>query len=70
MNIRKIADGRGIREVGRLVEQYGGKAKSWLKRSGDANVVTTSGSVRRAEVHWYEAHGVGKVEFKVKTWLD
>ncbi|MCP4066047.1 MAG: hypothetical protein GY740_22760 [Gammaproteobacteria bacterium] len=69
-NIRKIADGRGIREVGRLVEQYGGKAKNWLKRSGDADVVTTSGNVRRAEVHWYEAHGVGKVEFKVKTWLD
>lgn len=69
-NIRKIADGRGIREVNRLVEQYGGKAKNWLKRSGDADVVTAAGNVRRAEVHWYEAHGVGKVEFKVKTWLD
>lgn len=69
-NIRKIADGRGIREVNRLVEQYGGKAKNWLKRSGEADVVTESGNIRRAEVHWYEAHGVGKVEFKVKEWLD
>ncbi|MGV6852527.1 MAG: hypothetical protein ACWA5R_10180 [bacterium] len=52
------------------VKEYGGKAKNWLKRSGDADVVTTPGNVRRAEVYWYEAHGVGKVEFKVKVWLD
>lgn len=69
-NIEKIASGRGIREVGRLAEQYGGQARHWLKKKGFADVQTSSGSIRRAEVHWYEAHGVGKVEFKMKTWLD
>ncbi len=69
-DLKGYTDGRGIREVNRLVDQYGSKAKKWLKCSGYADVVTMSGNVRRAEIHWYEAHGVGKVEFKVKTWLD
>lgn len=65
-----IAEGRGIREVRGLVEKYGGRAASWRKLKGVADVERPGGGVGRAEVHWYQAHGVGKVKFKVKTWLD
>ncbi|HET9953799.1 MAG TPA: hypothetical protein VFQ61_04830 [Polyangiaceae bacterium] len=69
-NVEKIAEGRGIREVGRLVEQYGGKAANWRKMKGIADVERAGGEIGRAEVHWYQGHGVGRVEFKVKAWLD
>lgn len=69
-NVQTIASGRGIREVTRLVRKYGGKAKNWRKMKGSAELETRSGSTRRAEIHWYEAHGVGRVEYKRKRWLD
>ncbi|GHU43491.1 hypothetical protein AGMMS50289_09990 [Betaproteobacteria bacterium] len=51
-----------------LMDDYGGK--NWRKRKGFAYVrVLTTGEIRRAEVHWYEAHGIGKVEMKVKKCL-
>jgi hypothetical protein len=61
-----IAEGRGIREYARLVERFGGR--SWKKRKGIA-AVEVDGIVGRAEIHWYECHGVGKVKMKVKRWL-
>jgi hypothetical protein len=61
-----IAKGRGIREYASLVTNFGGK--NWLKRKGVA-MVEIDGNVGRAEVHWYECHGVGKVKMKVKRWL-
>ena len=70
VGIEKIASGRGIREVKRLVDQYGGKARNWIKKKGVGEVETSSGQIRKAELHWYEGHGVGKVDFKVKRWLD
>lgn len=69
-NVEKITSGRGIREVGRLVETYGGRAQNWRKLKGIGEVETPSGALRRAELHWYEGHGVGRVEFKVKQWLE
>ena len=65
-NVETIAKGRGIREYAQLVVQYGGK--NWMKRKGTA-IVELGGQTARAEVHWYECHGVGKVKMKVKHWL-
>ena len=65
-NVETIAKGRGIREYAKLVVQYGGK--NWMKRKGTA-IVELGGQTARAEVHWYECHGVGKVKMKVKHWL-
>lgn len=59
-----IAIGTGIRDVARLNRQYGrGK---WRKLKGFATVRLLDGTVHTAEVHWYEAHGLGKREFKLK----
>lgn len=66
MNLRPLARGRGIREYALLISRYGGK--NWIKRKGFA-MVELDGVVGRAEVHWYECHGIGKVKMKVKRWL-
>jgi hypothetical protein len=47
-----------------LLKQYGGT--KWRKLKGVANVRLPDGTIRLAEIHWYEAHGVGKREFKLK----
>ena len=65
---RTFASGSGIREVARLRRVYG-KAR-WRKRKGTATVRFEDGSIRRAELHWYEATGIGKKEIKVKYLLD
>jgi len=67
-DVETIAVGAGIREIARLRRNYG-KAR-WRKRKGVARVELEVGAVRRAEVHWYEATGVGKREFKIKHYLD
>ncbi|ROI08493.1 hypothetical protein ED562_06850 [Microcystis aeruginosa FACHB-524] len=59
-----IATGTGIRNRERLQKQYG-KGK-WRKLKGIAQVQLPNGIVGLAEVHWYEAHGIGKKEFKLK----
>lgn len=53
-----IASGRGIKTLARLRKRYGGRR--WRKLKGVAAVRLASGRIRRAEVHWYEAHGVGR----------
>ena len=63
-----IAAGRGIRELARLQKQYG--RGRWRKLKGAATVLLTDGSARAAEVHWYEANGIGRKEFKIKRFLD
>ncbi len=63
-----IASGRGIRDIKRLQRSYG-KGR-WRKMKGVARVRLRSGDVRLAEIHWYEAHGIGKREFKRKNYLD
>jgi hypothetical protein len=62
--IETIAVGAGIRERSRLQKRYG-KGR-WRKLKGIAQVQLPSGSIRLAEVHWYEAHGIGRKEFKIK----
>ena len=59
-----IAQGRGIRELDRLRKVYG--PGRWKKRKGIARVRLSGSLVVTAEVHWDEAHGVGRKEFKLK----
>lgn len=63
-DIEKIAAGTGVRDRAPLRKQYGGGR--WRKLKGVASVRLTDVMVRLAEVHWYEAHGIGKREFKLK----
>jgi hypothetical protein len=66
--LETIASGRGIRDVKRLQRNYG-KGR-WRKMKGSARIRLRNGDVRIAEIHWYEAHGIGKREFKRKRYLD
>lgn len=67
-NVETFARGSGIRELPRLRKRYGNGR--WRKRKGFAKVRLLDGSVREAELHWYEASGIGKHEFKIKCYLD
>jgi hypothetical protein len=66
--VETIAAGTGIRDIKRLRKNYG-KGK-WRKMKGIARVRLENGRVRLAELHWYEAHGIGKKEIKRKSYLD
>jgi len=63
-----IARDRGIRELARLKAQHGGH--NWRKCKGEATIELPSGKLRRAEIHWYEAHGIGKRDITRKRYLD
>lgn len=67
-NVETFARGSGIRELSRLRKYYG--RGRWRKRKGFAKVKLADGSIRDAEVHWYEASGIGKREFKIKRYVD
>jgi hypothetical protein len=67
-DIEAIAIGSKIRDVVRLRRMYG-KGR-WRKLKGVAKVRLRSGRIRLAELHWYEAHGIGKREMKRKRYLD
>jgi hypothetical protein len=67
-DVQIIAVRSSIRELSRLRRSYG--PGRWRKIKGEATVRLTDGSIRRAEVHWYEAHGIGRREFKIKDLLD
>ena len=62
--IKTIAAGPSVRDRARLRKQYG--VGRWRKLKGIANVRLVSGRIRLAEIHWYEALGIGKREFKIK----
>lgn len=63
-DIETIASGKGIQERRRLRKLYGGR--SWRKLKGTAVVELADGTMCYAEVHWYEAHGTGAKEYKIK----
>ena len=67
-DIEIIAKGRGIHDLARLRKKYG--PGNWRKLKGRATVRLEDGSIHYAEIHWYEAHGIGKKRFKVKRTLD
>ena len=62
--IERIAVGRGIRDRRRLQRLYG--RGRWRKLRGIAKVRLADDTIHTAEVHWYEAHGIGRKEFKLK----
>ncbi len=62
-----IATGRGIRELRRLRKAHGGQR--WRKLKGKATIELADGRHVVAELHWYEAHGVGRREMKIKQIL-
>lgn len=65
--VETIAEGSGIRERSRLEKIYG--KGNWKKKKGLADIRLSDGETVRAEIHWYEAHGIGKVEHKIKRLL-
>ncbi len=68
--IETIARGASVRESRRLAEQYGEhRRRQWRKMKGFALIRLPDGIVVRAEVHWYEANGIGRRELKVKRLL-
>jgi hypothetical protein len=66
--VETIAVAGQIRELSRLNRFYG-KAR-WRKRKGLAMVRLSDGSIKSAEVHWYEAASIGRREFKIKRFLE
>jgi hypothetical protein len=66
--IETIAVGSKIRDIARLRKMYG-KGR-WRKLKGVATVRLRSGRIRLAELHWYEAHGIGRKDMKRKRYLD
>ena len=66
--IEVVGTGGGIRRLKVLRKRYGGR--QWRKLKGRATVRLPSGSMRQAEVHWYEGHGVGRKGWKIKRFLD
>lgn len=66
--VETIAVGKRIRDLSRLRRLYG--MGRWRKLKGVALVRLGSGKTRKAEVHWYEAHGIGRKEIKRKRYLD
>lgn len=70
-NIRQeetFATGSGIREIARLRRVYG--QGRWRKRKGIAEIEFENGNTRLAELHWYEATGIGRKEYKIKRILE
>jgi hypothetical protein len=66
-DIETIAQGKGIRSRAKLVKLYG--RGRWRKRKGNAQIKLKSGAVVEAELHWYEAHGIGRRGLKIKRFL-
>jgi hypothetical protein len=67
-DVETIAVSDGIRDIARLRRVYG--RGRWRKLKGVARVQLRNGKIRQAELHWYEAHGIGKREIKRKRYLD
>jgi hypothetical protein len=66
-HIEIIAKGRGIRDLVRVRKKYG--PGNWRKLKGRATVRMEDGSIHYVEIHWYEAHGIGRRRFKIKQTL-
>jgi len=67
-DIEKIAVTGSIRELPSLEKRFG--RGRWRKLKGIATVRLSDGTIRRAEIHWYEATGIGRKRMKIKCFLD
>jgi len=66
--VEVIAVGSSIRELPYLQKVYG--IGRWRKLKGTALVKLPNGRIRSVELHWYEAHGIGRKDMKIKCYLD
>lgn len=66
--IELIAAGNRIREIARLRKAFG--AGRWRKLKGVAVIRFEDATIHRVELHWYEAHGIGRKKLKIKEYLD
>lgn len=66
--VQTIAIGGRIRDIMRLRRQFG--EGHWRKLKGIVRVRIANGEIREAEIHWYEAHGIGKKKIKIKRFLS
>jgi hypothetical protein len=66
--IQTIASGHGIRDLAALQKRFG--RGNWRKQKGFATVRIEDGTIAEAEIHWYEAHGIGKRWMKIKRYLS
>jgi hypothetical protein len=66
--IKLIAAGNRIREIARLRKAFG--AGRWRKLKGVATIRFEDDTIHRVELHWYEAHGIGRKKLKIKEYLD
>jgi len=67
-DVETIAIGRRIREASRLIRAYG--QGRWRKCKGTARIRLSDGTIHTAEIHWYEAAGIGRKELKIKSLLE
>jgi hypothetical protein len=67
-DVETIAVGTTIRDLAYLKKAYG--RGRWRKLKGVARVKLPNGRIGRAEIHWYEAHGIGRKDLKIKHYLD
>jgi hypothetical protein len=67
-NARPIAAARSVRIRKHLIQKFG--AGRWRKMKGEATIRFDDGTLQRVELHWFEAHGVGRVYFKRKRNLN
>jgi hypothetical protein len=68
VDVEVIARGGSVRRRVVLRKRFG--AGQWRKLKGVVTIRLANGRIQRAEIHWYEAHGIGKVGMKVKRYLD
>ena len=66
-DIEVMATGSGIRVLSHLRKAYG--RGRWRKLKGIATVRLPNGTLRKVELHWYEAHGIGKRDMKIKHYF-
>lgn len=66
--VQAIAVGPGVKVRSFLIKTYG--RGRWRKMKGAATIRLPNGRLRRVELHWYEAHGIGRRDLKVKRYLD
>ncbi len=66
-DVETSAAGNGIRDISRLRKAYG--PGLWRKRKGIGQVRLPDGNIQLAEIHWYEAHSIGRREYKIKQLL-
>ena len=67
-SVARIASGPSVRVQALLRRAYG--PGRWRKLKGIATVRLQNGDLRHVELHWYEAHGVGRRDFKIKRYID